>query len=89
MCGQKKKINNCDMKTFSMLLLFFKQKTEINHHEKILGFQDISQWPIINEILALKEPFDKLWDISLRMLNLLNDCMNGSLADINSLEKEV
>jgi hypothetical protein len=56
-----------------------------------LAFQDISEWPIINEILTLKEPFDKLWETSLKMLNLLNDCMNGSLSDINSetLEKDV
>lgn len=63
----------------------------INHHEKILGFDEISDFLLINEISVLKEPFDKLWDISIRMFNLLDECMNGPIENVNAelVEREV
>ena len=46
---------------------------------------------IIQEIVILKEPFDKLWEMVINLFNLHEKWMNGSIIQVNSeeVEKEV
>lgn len=62
------------------------KKTIINHEEKILGLEETTDFSIIQEIVVLKEPFDKLWDMVVRFQSFYEKWMNGPILMVNAEE---
>lgn len=74
-----------------MQLLHFYQKQKINLEEKILGVETQSSFPLIQEIMDVKEPYDKLWRSVVRFNEKQEKWLNASLItlDAEDIEEEV
>lgn len=71
------------LKTFNLNL----KKAIINHEEKILGLEDeTTDYSIIQEIIQMKEPFDKLWDMVVKFQSFYEKWMNGPILTVNPEE---
>ncbi len=66
-------------KKLTFHLIIFK-KISINHEEKILEFEVISDFSVIDEIYGMKEPFDKLWQTASELASLNEQWMNESIS---------
>lgn len=64
------------------------QKAIINHEEKILDIGELSDFSIMQEILNIKDPFDKLWDMAVKFYELHERWMNGPILSVNAEEVE-
>ena len=64
------------------------KKAIINHEEKILDVEDSGDYSIIQEIIVLKEPFDKLWEMVLQLFESHEKWTNGSILELNAEEIE-
>ena len=47
-----------------------------------------SDFAVIQDIINLKDPFDKLWNIAIKLYRLHEKWMNGPMLDVNSEEVE-
>lgn len=64
------------------------KKAEINHQENILDTGERSEFSVIQDIINLKEPFDKLWGMAIKLYRLHEKWMNGPMLEVNSEEVE-
>jgi len=64
------------------------KKAIINHEEKILDAEEIDEYPIIQEIIAIKEPFDKLWEMVFKLFESHEKWTNGPILELNAEEIE-
>ena len=62
------------------------QKMKINREEALLGTGDQTPYTIINDILAEKEPYEKLWSAAVKFHDYHNKWMNGPLLLVNAEE---
>ena len=67
-------------------LSFSFQKQQINHEEELLKVIDVSPYPQIQELIASKEPFDKLWRVVVAFNSRQDEWMNGSILQLNAEE---
>ncbi|EDV21418.1 uncharacterized protein TRIADDRAFT_60039 [Trichoplax adhaerens] len=69
----------------------FEEKQQINREEELLGCEVKSTFPILQEIVSKKDPFDKLWKTVVTYNNNAKNWMNGSMLKLNAeqLEEQV
>lgn len=60
---------------------------QVNTEEELLEFE-ATQFPILQTMVAYKEPYDKLWRTALTFHNKHEAWLNGPFTDINSEEME-
>ncbi|XP_053376707.1 dynein axonemal heavy chain 3-like [Mercenaria mercenaria] len=70
---------------------FQEEKTLINREEQMLGVEHITQYPQIQDFIAQKEPFDKLWTTAVHFHAQYDKWMNGPLLNVNAevVEEEI
>ena len=73
------------MVNFCVILL---KKEIIKHEEEILDIdpEEIDDYPIIQEIITLKEPFDKLWEMVFKLFESHEKWTNGPILQLNAEE---
>ena len=64
------------------------QKLRINREELLLDTGEQTPYSEIQEIIALKEPFDKLWQAAVSFKNYYDKWMNGPLLQVDAEEVE-
>ena len=67
------------------------QKKIINYEENILDTGEQTEFTIIDEITATKEPYAKLWSCAFQFFSSNTKWMDGPIsdADFESIEEEV
>lgn len=63
----------------------------INREEQMLGVEQLTPYPQIQEFIIQKEPFDKLWTTAVTFHQHYDKWMNGPLLNVNAevVEEEV
>ncbi|KAL4226016.1 hypothetical protein ACF0H5_014003 [Mactra antiquata] len=75
----------------SKIDFFHEEKVLINREEEMLGIEQLTPYPQIQEFLIQKEPFDKLWSTAVNFHQQYDKWMNGPLLNVNAeiVEEEV
>jgi dynein heavy chain len=71
-----KSINHCST---SYLEIYFSTQ-ELNKEEELLEWEP-SQFPVLQEMIAYKEPYDKLWRTAFNFHNKHEHWLNGKFND--------
>ena len=50
---------------------------EINKEEQLLEFE-LSDFPLVQQLFSIKDPYDKLWHTALNFTNKSEEWLNGS-----------
>lgn len=63
----------------------------INREEQMLGREELTAYPQIQEFIIQKEPFDKLWSTAVHFHSQYDKWMNGPVLNVNAevVEEEV
>ena len=63
----------------------------INREEQLLGIEQLTPYPQIQEFLVQKEPFDKLWTTAVHFHKQYDNWIDGPLLNVNAevVEEEV
>lgn len=64
------------------------QKAIINHQEHILDTGERTEFTTIQDIIGIKDPFDKLWETAIKLYKLHEKWMNGPILEISAEEVE-
>ncbi|XP_028407226.1 dynein heavy chain 3, axonemal-like [Dendronephthya gigantea] len=64
------------------------EKQRINMEEKLLSVESISSFPRIQEIVEVKEPYDKLWRSVVKFTEKQDQWLKGCLVELNAEEIE-
>ena len=68
----------------SDLFYLFLQKQQVNREEILLDIGHVSPYQQIQELIAKKEPYDRLWRNVVEFNTLYDTWMNGPLLDVNA-----
>ena len=70
------------------LTYFFQQKGQINKEELLLVTGVQTPYNQLQEILTLKEPYDRLWKSAVTFNKLFDKWMNGPILEVDAEEVE-
>ena len=73
--------SSCDFVIIAFLIL---QKQQVNREEILLDVGQVTPYHQIQELIAKKEPYDRLWKNVVEFNQLYDIWMNGSLLDVNA-----
>jgi dynein heavy chain len=68
-----------------MIEEYMNEQEQLNIEEKLLGFQQ-TEYPMLQQIITLKDPFDKLWLTFASFQAKEAQWMKGSFAGLNAEE---
>jgi hypothetical protein len=68
---------------------FNNEKSTINHQETILNTGTYTEFVAIQEIMAIKDPFDKLWTTAHKLNKLQEKWNEGPMLDLDPDDVEV